>query len=238
MNAAAFLCSGLALRAISAPKHETGGARSLVEEVKEGVKPFVQNPSLGSLILYYACVFLAVVGPAQVAMPLIAERQLHAGAMGFAALQAAHVAGTLCGMDGSMAWPKLRIVRLGLTIPIGIGSVGLMLSGFAFINSIAMAVPLMLLAGMVLGYVQVTVLTWIQRRIPEHLMARAMGVLSLVFFGAPPLSATLAGAMMQVYPPHLVFAGAGVLLALLSLGAASLRAIRTIEDEVAATAPA
>jgi DHA3 family tetracycline resistance protein-like MFS transporter len=89
---------------------------------------------------------------------------------------------------------------------------------------------LALVMGVGIGYVNITFLTWLQKRVPQELMGR---VISLVFFssiGLAPVSNALAGAILQINL-NLLFLGGGLLMAAFSLFAIALPEARQMGSE-------
>ncbi len=77
---------------------------------------------------------------------------------------------------------------------------------------------LLLAVGTVSGCMQVSVFSWIQRRVPPHMMGRTMSIFMFIFMGLAPLSAALTGWLLQSITLAQLFAGGGaVLIALAAL---------------------
>jgi hypothetical protein len=82
------------------------------------------------------------------------------------------------------------------------------------------------------------VITWIQQRIPLHMLGRGMSITTLVLLGATPLSAAITGALLTqlTIVPILTACGSLILLvASVCLSNVSLRSIdiRTLSSNAA-----
>ena len=119
------------------------------------------------------------------------------------------------------------------------------MAALAFAQSTLVVLALSGAIGLVLGYTNVLLVTWIQRRIPRQLMGR---VLSLVMFSSValvPISMAASGALVQISLDGMLL-GAGVGMTLLTLSAlfsanvrrmGQLSALDEGEAQMADTAP-
>jgi MFS family permease len=106
---------------------------------------------------------------------------------------------------------------------------GLLVMPLGAIHAAWQGMALLLALGLLTGFVQVAVFTWLQQRVPPHMMGRAMSIFMFIFMGMAPLSAALAGWLLTRVSLQQLFAGGGVILVLLSLSAylfTPMRAIR------------
>jgi MFS family permease len=86
----------------------------------------------------------------------------------------------------------------------------------------------MLALGLLGGYMQINVFTWIQRRIPPQMMGRAMSIFMFIFMGLAPLSAAGAGWILTYISLSQMFVGGGIILVLFAAVAYLLTPIRRI----------
>jgi hypothetical protein len=127
----------------------------------------------------------------------------------------AHGAGTLLGM-GAAAVGGARLRRIGVgfgTLIVLIdGAVGLLVMPLGAVGAAWQAALLMLAIGVLAGFMQINVFTWIQRRVPPHMMGRAMSIFMFIFMGLAPLSASVTGWLLQSITLAQLFTGGGALL--------------------------
>jgi hypothetical protein len=77
---------------------------------------------------------------------------------------------------------------------------------------------------------QVTVFTWIQRRVAPALMGRAMSVFMFIYMGLAPISSALTGWALRSISLTMLFVGAGSALVTLVLIAFAVSSMRQVTD--------
>jgi MFS family permease len=97
-------------------------------------------------------------------------------------------------------------------------------------TSTVFAAVMMLLAGVINGYVNIQFFTWLQKRVPEHLMGRVMSLIMFASVGLTPISTAVAGALLNLDLTAL-FVGAGVLMALVTVYSLTSKAMREMGIE-------
>jgi predicted MFS family arabinose efflux permease len=230
LDALSFVLSALTLaqvRCTPHPAHAHAHAHAhapMLAAVAEGLRTFWRDRALRSCLLYWSAVALLVTGPVQIALPVLASERPELGAAAFGGLLAAYGAGTLAGMLVSGARPGLRAVNLGLTILLVDALVGLLFMPMGRITALWQGVALLGAIGVLGGYMQVTVFTWIQRRVAPALLGRAMSVFMFIYMGLAPLSSAATGWVLRSVSLPTLFMAAGaalvglVLLALVGSG--------------------
>ncbi len=68
---------------------------------------------------------------------------------------------------------------------------------------------IMILMGLLAGFLQVAVFTWIQQRVPRPMLGRAMSIFMFIFMGVAPLAAAVTGWLLQWASLTQLFTGAG-----------------------------
>ncbi|MES1161896.1 MAG: MFS transporter, partial [Rhizobacter sp.] len=200
----------------------------MLAAVAEGLRAFWRDRALRSCLLYWSAVALLITGPVQIALPVLAESRPALGAAAFGALLAAYGAGTLAGMVVSGARPHWRAINLGLTILLVDAVVGLLFMPLGHITALWQGVALLAAIGLLGGYMQVTVFTWIQRRVAPALLGRAMSVFMFIFMGLAPISSAVTGWVLRDVALTTLFVAAGgalVGLVLLALIGSSMREV-------------
>jgi MFS family permease len=86
----------------------------------------------------------------------------------------------------------------------------------------------MLAIGLLSGFMQINVFTWIQRRVPPQMMGRAMSIFMFIFMGLAPLSAGVTGWVLTAISLSQLFFGGGIILVVFAALAYLLTPIRNI----------
>ena len=209
-------------------------AQPVLTAVAEGLRCFWRDLPLRTCLLYWSAVALLITGPVQIALPVLAASLPALGAAALGSLLAAHGAGTLVGMVVSGARPRLRWVNLGMTILAVDALVGLLFMPMGRISALWQGLALLLAIGLLGGYMQVTVFTWIQRRVAPAMLGRAMSVFLFIFMGLAPLSSAATGGLLRWVALPTMFAVAGGALLALSMLALAVSPMRRVSDEGAA----
>jgi len=211
-------------------------AQPVLRAVADGLAAVWRDALLRSCFLYWGLCACIVGGVMQVALPLLASSRLH-GAAALGLLMGAHGAGALAGMAASSVVKRRpgRGLGLGMTLLLIDGSAGLLLAPLGSITASWQGVLIIATIGVLGGYVQVAVFTWIQQRVPRELLGRTMSLFMFIFMGLAPLAAALAGWIASRVALSVLFGGAGLCLAGCALLAWLFTPVRSLRD--AAPAP-
>lgn len=210
--------------------HAADGGRAPVwRAVGAGLAMVWRDTALRLCFSYWGIVALFIGGAMQVALPALGNERLH-GATAFGLLMAANGAGSLAGMAAAaIAGARLRMASFGAMVLLADMLVGALVMPLGRVDSLWQGAPLLLAVGAVSGYMQVAVFTWIQRRVPPHMMGRTMSIFMFIFMGLAPLSASVTGWLLQSITLAQLFTGGGALLIALATLAwlfTPMRAIR------------
>lgn len=232
LDALSFLASLVALWMIRTRKTPAAVEQhNVIASIKEGMSYVWNSAVLRVVFILLIAINLLVTGPFEVGIPVLAKQNLVEGATAFGILMSAYGGGALLGIILAGVLPKPKgtlfgMVLLGVTGLLGIGMILLTIS------TSTPAVALISLAmGATMGYVNINFMTWLQRRIPEHLMGRVMSLLMFASVGIAPVSSTLAGIVLNVNL-NALFIGAGALMAIVALLAVTTPAVRQMGHEV------
>eukprot|EP01034_Spumella_vulgaris_P028017 gene28016-34809_t len=129
------------------------------------------------------------------ALPLLASQNLH-GAASFGILSGAHGAGSLIGMALSGAGVRLRFGTFGATLLAVDAIAALLFAPLGFITATWQGAGLLLAMGVLGGFIQIAVFSWIQGSVPPRMLGRAMSIFMFIFMGLAPLSAAAIGALL------------------------------------------
>jgi hypothetical protein len=234
LDALSFLLSALTLAQVRSTPPPPRAHAPMLAAVAEGLRTFWRDRALRSCLLYWSAVALLVTGPVQIALPVLANERPELGAAAFGGLLAAYGAGTLAGMVVSGARPRLRAVNLGLTILLVDALVGLLFMPMGHIAALWQGVALLGAIGVLGGYMQVTVFTWIQRRVAPALLGRAMSVFMFIYMGLAPISSAATGWVLRSVSLPTLFMAAGGALVVLVLLALAGSGMRQVTDAPAA----
>ncbi len=198
----------------------------LFGSIEEGLRYTFREPTLRALITITAVVEFAFAGPFTVGLASLANTKFDGGAAAFGAMLSALGGGLLIGTFivgatyGRLSFGK---TILWLTSLLGLG---LTLLGLA--PNVIWACVLMALIGMVAGYIQVLVASWLQIKSDPQMRGRVMSVVMLSAYGLTPLSYVLTGALVQISVSFMFIATGSLLLVALGFCAlgSSGRALR------------
>lgn len=205
-----------------------GQAQGVLHAIAHGVRAVWRDFPLRAFMLYVAAVSFFVGGPLQVGLPVLADKRLDWGAAAYGALVSANAAGILVGSLFAGVGTRLVGRRLGITVLLADACGGLVIAGFGFVHAALVGIAILFGWGIVGGFVQIAVITWIQRRVPLEMMGRTMSLLMFTFLGIAPLAAAIGGLVLEKTGVTALFVGAGLVLsviALLSLLNPGIRAI-------------
>jgi len=200
----------------AATPEKTAEPVPVLQAVGAGLATVWRDPQLRAAFVYWGLCACVVGGLMQVALPLLASARLH-GASALALLMGAHGAGALAGMALSGVLGRRRLVNLGVTLLLVDGMVGLLLVPMGLVSATWQGMLVLLAIGVLGGFVQVAVFTWIQQRVPKAMLGRMMGIFMFVFMGLAPLAAAVAGWLASLFSLSLLFAGAGLFLLVAAL---------------------
>jgi MFS family permease len=213
-----------------APRPFTAPApQPVLRAVTDGLAAVWRDALLRTCFLYWGLCACVIGGMMQVALPLLASSRLH-GASALGLLMGAHGAGALLGMAASGFAGCRRAGNLGMTLLLIDGIVGLLLVPLGTITASWQGMLINVVIGVLGGFVQVAVFTWIQQRVPRERLGRTMSLFMFVFMGLAPLAAALAGWIASRVALPALFGGAGLCLAGAALLAWLFTPMRALRD--------
>jgi len=219
IDALTFLFSAWTLRQVTLRPMAAAAAQGMWRDMAAGLAMVWRDMPLRSCYIYWALVAFFVMGPLQVALPVLARERLH-GAAALGLLMGAHGAGTLAGMLASGLGGTWLRQRFGATLLLVDAIVGLLLMALGQISTAWQGAALLAVTGLLAGYVQVAIFTWIQQRVAPAMLGRAMAVFMGIFLGLAPLSAAATGALLRHLSVGELFCGGGALLLAAAVAAA------------------
>lgn len=198
----------------------------LFSSIEEGLRYTYREPTLRALITITAVVEFAFAGPFTVGLASLANTKFAGGAAAFGAMLSALGGGLLLGTF--IVGATYGKHSFGKTILLLTSFLGLGLTLLGLAPSVVWACVLMALIGLVAGYIQVLVASWLQIKSDPQMRGRVMSVVMLSAYGLTPLSYVLTGALVQISVSFMFIATGSLLLVALALCAlgSSGRALR------------
>lgn len=230
IDALTFLFSAWTLRQVSLrPATARAATQGVWGDMAAGLAVVWRDLPLRSCYAYWALVAFFVMGPLQVALPVLASERLH-GAAALGLLMGAHGAGTLLGMLLSGMGSAWLHRRFGATLLAVDAVVAVLMMALGQIGTVWQGAVLLAVTGLLAGYLQVAIFTWIQRRVASAMLGRAMAVFMGIFLGLAPLSAAVTGALLRHLSVGELFCGGGALLLAAAVAAALFSTIPGIAE--------
>jgi MFS family permease len=214
INALSYLAIIVALLLMRPqPVIETGGRKTMLEAITEGVQYVRREPVLRWVVLLTATTALFTRPYIQL---LPAEAQaLGVGAVELSFLLAASGAGALVGALATASLGGVK--RRGAVLVTSVLAHGLLLSLFAEQRTLIGAMVFIGLTSLAVMVFLGMANTLMQTRTPDHLRGRAMSVHTMVFMGLMPLGQMLLGALGTVIGIDKAFLAGGVIVVLVSI---------------------
>jgi MFS family permease len=186
---------------------------AMLRAIGAGLAMVWNDRALRVCMLYWALGALVVGGTMQVALPVLASNRL-GGASALGLIMGVHGVGALIGMTLTGVLGKLRLTTFGATLLLVDAIVGVLLMGMSQVAATWQAACFMLALGVLGGFMQVAVFTWIQQRVPRAMLGRAMSIFMFIFMGVAPMAAALTGFLLQIATLTELFVVAGGFLVL------------------------
>ena len=221
IDAASFAVAAVALFLIRggrrpATSSETR-APSVLSTIADGVRAAWADPAVRSIVVLTSAINFAIVGPMSVGLAILADTRFEGGSAAFGLLFSAFGAGAVVGAiaAGSIPRPaRLGTITLGITTLLGLG-----LAGIGIAPTLAVALAIHAVMGVLVGFVNVQAIAWLQARIPDDRRGRVMSLVSLGSVGLAPVSLAVAGVLVDLGAVTLLFlAGGAIIIAASAVG--------------------
>jgi MFS family permease len=152
---------------------------------------------LRNLLLLMVVLGLFLTGAIRVGFPMLAETNFISGAKVFGFMTSAFGVGIFIGMISVKLLPRpaprisgLVLLSLFALMPAGVVSL-------AFAPSFQATLGIILVMGVAFGYVNIYLLSWLQRRTPGHLLGRVIALVLFSTIGLAPLSQAWMGYLLD-----------------------------------------
>jgi MFS family permease len=215
IDAVSFGVAALALLLISGGRREADPVAdadrpSVLATIAGGVRAAWADPPVRSMVLLTAAFNFAFTGPISVGLAFLADHRFAGGSAAFGLLFSAFGGGAVIGAiaAGSINRPR-RLGAIVMVIAVLLG-IGLALIGLAPTLPIALAIIGVM--GVMIGFINVQAIAWLQSRIPAVLRGRVMSLVTLGSVGLAPVSLAIAGALVDLGAVTLTFVVAGAIV--------------------------
>lgn len=214
IDAVSFTVAALALVLIrggrrAATAHVEGSAESVLQTIGSGLRYAWSDPAIRTLVILTTALNFAFTGPISVGLAWLADNRFEGGSAAFGIILSAFGAGALLG--AVVAGSVHRVPRLGLVV-LGIG---VLLGGGLALIGIAPSVPVVLAIsapmGLMVGFVNVQVIAWLQARVADGMRGRVMSLVMLGSVALAPLSLAATGVLLDLGATTLTFTIAGAI---------------------------
>ncbi len=223
IDALSFLVSLVTLWMMRLPAAQNidaaGEKEGMFSSIREGLVYAWNDYVERLLIIFLAAIMLLINGPFDVAIPVLSATRFAGGAAAFGMIMSAFGGGAFLGMVLAGVLPKLPDRYIIFILLIMISSLGIAWAVLGLVTSTLLAVLLALGMGTANGYIEIMLITWLQKRTPSQMQGRMMSLAMFVTMGLTPISTPIAGALIKLNPTLFLLV-TGILAAALSLVAA------------------
>jgi len=204
-------------RATEAPPPKKGDDPVVVEQ--SAVRYTFGDPVLRSVLIIVASINLGVLGPVGVGLPALVMKHWQGSSELFGGVMAAFGAGTLSGTLFAALAPRPR--RAGNVTSYATAALAASMLGLGLVihlfDARFLVFPLLASSGAAIGYLNIVGISWLQARVPPHLMGRVMAFMVLAANGLTPFSYALSGIVAEAgVVPLFVAGGVAVTIAWLA----------------------
>ena len=214
-----------------------GAAPGVWTDLREGVRVVWRDPGLVRLYGLMALVVAAIL-PTFTMTPLFVKEHFGGGAGEVALMEGLSGLGMLVGGGLAVAFVAPRPVRRVLWT-FALSCAAVTLAAAAPPDMFSVAVAGWVLSGWAYAFGNAPLTALLQTRIPNHLQGRVLALLNTVVGLAAPVGLAAAAPLAEAFGVRAVFAGAGVVSALVCLAGYASRPLLALDDApvVIATKP-
>jgi hypothetical protein len=218
VNAATFLVSAAVLAGVrTGGKGEASGAGSL-RELAAGFHALRARPFLAAAVVALGLAVTIAAGTWIAGTPQLVSENLDRAAGGFALVMTGYALGAIAA-GVFLTKRQVRRKALGSLVAWSFYLPAYLVIGLA--GSVEVAMAGAFLAALGESSAVVLLNSAAQEEVPDRVLGRVMGVISLVHRGAHATGLLLVAPLFAVVEPSLVFAGAALALPLVGLGCAA-----------------
>ena len=208
-DALSFLLAAIVLMTIHYPdKLEKPVNSSRLQELRAGFTYLKSNSSIRLLIMLTIMNNVFIMGPAIVGIPIMIKYHLQGSVSDFAFVEAGMAFGMLIGTFFMYRFSKQ--FNNGFLLLLGMLWDGLTYALFFWVQSIPMALCVIIFHGMGIPIITVSRTTIIQKYAPNRYHGRLFAMVHLAVSGMTAISTALVGMIAEVISIHIVFLLFGV----------------------------
>ena len=198
----------------------------VLSSIRQGVQYVRADGATLALLLLIAGTDLLVEGPLIVGIPVLADSRLTEGALALGIITSAFAGGSVLGavLAGVLPAPRRG---LGPIIVAFIALSGIFMMPVGFLRAMWTVAGLALAMGVMGGYVDILVMSWLQGRTPRAMLGRVMSLLMVSTIGLSPFSIAASGALIRLSLEWVIL-GSGALMAMFTIALGLRREIRTM----------
>ncbi len=217
----------------SSPGSEGADAEesSVLSSIAEGVRHVRRDGAMLAVFMLIAGVELLIEGPVTVGIPVLSELRFVEGALALGIISSSYAGGMVMGAILAGTMPATGR-RMGPVLIALFALSGILIMPFGFLTSMWYAVGIALVAGVLGGYIDIILTSWLQARTPQAMLGRVMSLLTVSAIGLSPISYAASGALMKV-SLRWVFIVAGGLMAAFSVAVGLRREVREMGESEA-----
>jgi len=211
VDAASFGVAALAVflvRGGRRPTSPTSDERETVlASIGAGLRVAWADPAVRGTVVLIAAVNLAFTGPTSVGLAWLADNRFEGGSAAFGLLFAAWGGGALIGsvIGGSVT----RVPRFGTVMLLVACVIGVAFALVGLAPNVAVALAIIGPMAVLIGFINVQYIAWLQRRVAEDVRGRVMSLVMLGSIGLAPVSLAIAGALVDLGAATFMYAAAG-----------------------------
>ena len=182
---------------------------SVIASLREGITVVLGDPLMRSIVVVSTTANLAFNGPINVGLPWLVITRFGGDPAGLGLLLAAFGAGSLAGVLVAGSAP--RPARLGTVVTVIVFVMAAVLAALGLVPTIPAAALVLVWFGVMNGYVNIVVISWVQAKTDPEMLGRTMSFLMLGSVVAAPLSIALAAILIDGHATAM-FLGASLLV--------------------------
>ncbi len=210
IDAASFAVAAMAIALISGGRRHSDPATresSVLRGIAAGVRAAWADKAVRSIVLLTAAFNFAFTGPISVGLAILADTRFEGGPAAFGLLFSGFGAGAVVGAIVAGSVPRPR--GLGTILMVGAIALGVGLAAIGLAPSLPVAFGIIAVMGVIIGFINVQAIAWLQARIAPDMRGRVMSLVTLGSVGLAPVSLAMAGALVDFGALTLMFIVAG-----------------------------
>jgi hypothetical protein len=207
------------------PRVESAVPRAnIAHSILEGLRYVKNDVALRTFLLVASVLNFCITGPLSVGLAFLAK-SVFGSPTAFGLLMSSVAAGSLVGLLLAAARRQRRRGRILLVVGVVIG---ICTASIGLLSRLWSLLPVLFVMSASAGFLNVHLLAWFQQRVDRAMLGRVMSVLMFASLGLMPLSLAAAGIAIQ-WSLSGMFAGAGVMVLVVTCIAALQRPVREID---------